>query len=392
MVEKVIPMETRLAMLLAAAQPGINVRELCREIGISKTQFYELKKRFEEEGPDGLVPRSKRPRRSPNIIAADLEDEIVRLRKELPLDNGAQTIAYHLQRSGHEVSVSTINRALKRRGMITPQPKKRPRSSFKRFEFEHPNGCWQIDATEWHLASGIGAWIMDVIDDHSRVSIAARAGTGPTTALAWEAITSGMTEFGPPALVLSDNGSSFRGRNIKGASAFEKNLGALGIRTINSRPYHPQTCGKIERSHQTLKAWLKRQPRANNVNELQRQVDIYRGFYNARPHSAIDGATPLERWAAKPRAVSEEGPVNTDPPTMVINSVFVSKLGIVPLGKLTQASVGTEWAGTRVTTIRFGTRAVILNGAEIVRSLTIDPTRRHQRSGRPTGGKKRRPM
>lgn len=186
----------------------------------------------------------------------------MRLRKELRPECGAQTIAYHLQRRGHVApSVSTIHRVLVRRGLVTPQPHKRPKIAWQRFEWPRPNDAWQIDATRWALADGQTVWIMDVLDDHSRALVSARVDTGPTANAAWDAFTAAVREWGLPAHVMNDNGSCFTGRLAKhGAADFERMLRSVGIKQICSRPGHPQTCGKLERSHQTTKAWLRIQP------------------------------------------------------------------------------------------------------------------------------------
>jgi transposase InsO family protein len=389
MVGKVLAMNTRLAMLVAAEQPGVSVSELCRTLGVSRQTFYKLRRRFAQEGPAGLEPRSRRPHRSPAATADAMEETIVRLRKELPLDNGAQTIAYHLARAGMTPpSVRTIHRVLVRRGMVTAQPEKRPRSSYRRFEFDAPNACWQIDATWWPLAGGVGSWIMDVLDDHSRVCVAARVGTGATAELAWEAFEHGARDWGLPAMVLSDNGSCFVSRKPDGVSSFTRTLDALGIRTINARPYHPQTCGKIERFHQTLKAWLHKHPLATNHRQLQAQLDEFLSFYNRqRPHRALHGLTPTDRWHAQPAA--QPGEPSPQPATVIIGSARVNANGMISLGKAHLTSVGSQWQGAELTTIRYGTTAVILNGHELVRRLTIDPTRRYQPTGRKRGGPKK---
>jgi transposase-like protein len=220
-------METRLVMLAAAELPGVAVSDLCRELGISRQTFYRLRRRVDAEGPAGLEPRSRRPRRSPGLIAPEVEDEIVRLRKTRPVDNGAQSIAYELARGGGPVlAASTVHRALRRRGLVVDTPAKRPKSSWRRFEFGAPNACWQIDATPWTLRRGRVAYVMDAIDDHSRTSVAAQAGIAPTGALAWATILAATAEWGPPARVLSDNGSCFTRRTITGAGPtdFERNL------------------------------------------------------------------------------------------------------------------------------------------------------------------------
>src|SRR4051794_1441449 len=148
MAQKVVSMETKLRAVFAAGEGGVPVSALCAELGISRQSFYKYKRRWDAHGPAGLVERSRRPRNSPRLISVELEDEIVRLRKTLPLDNGAQSIAYHLARAGWAVpDVRTIHRALVRRGMVLPQPQKRPRSAWRRFEWPRPNDAWQIDAT-----------------------------------------------------------------------------------------------------------------------------------------------------------------------------------------------------------------------------------------------------
>jgi transposase-like protein len=188
MAQKVVTMEAKLRAIFAGGVRGVRVSELCAELEISRQTFYKYRRRWETEGPVGLVERSRRPHRSPRMISAALEDEIVRLRKQLPLDNGAQSIAYHLARSDWVVpSVATIHRALVRRGLVVPQPHKRPRSSWRRFEWPCANDAWQIDATGWVLRSGREVWVMDLLDDHSRVALAARACVGPTMQAAWAA-------------------------------------------------------------------------------------------------------------------------------------------------------------------------------------------------------------
>jgi len=138
--------------------PMISVKALAAELGISRQTFYEAERRFAEEGLEGLIPRSRRRRLSPNQTPVDVEDEIVRLRKQLAddgWDNGAVTIRYWLSKDGcHTPALSTINRILTRRGLVDPQPQKRPKAADKRFQFTERNGCWQADAFEWRLADG----------------------------------------------------------------------------------------------------------------------------------------------------------------------------------------------------------------------------------------------
>ena len=376
---KTVPMDKRLLAITAAELPGVSVASLCSELGISRKTYYEWRKRHDKEGPAGLEPRSRRPLSSPGQIPPWLEQRIVRLREQLPLDNGAQAIYFQLQRGGVEPlpHVRTIHRVLVRNGLVSPQPHKRPRSSWRRFEYDAPNACWQIDATQWELRDGRTAWIMDLLDDHSRYMPAADAVAGDTVEAAWAAFCHAADEIGLPAKVLSDNGMCFTGGpNAGGAGTFTTNLAALGIVKANSRPYHPQTCGKLERAHQTLKKWLRKQPLARSRPELQRQLDAFRAYYNhERPHRALHGATPAERFHARPAARPADTPIDLPTPP----SLSIATRTVTAVGRLNTHSVsvwlGVAWAGHALTVVGYGPRVVILDGVTLVRVVTLEPGR-----------------
>lgn len=390
--------ETKLAMVLSAQQPGVRRKDLCEAAGVHRDTLNEWERRFVAEGLEGLQPRSRRPQRSPNQTPAWLEDEIVRLRKELPVENGADVIGWHLRRAGVPgvPSDRTIHRILVRRGLVESQPQKRPKSAWRRFEFDRPNECWQIDATTWPLQRGGPATIMDIVDDHSRAAMSLRAGAdGPTTALALQAIFDGGSTWGLPKLVLADNGSCFGHCPAGGANGeFEVVLAASGIRVIHARPYHPQTCGKIERFHQSLKRWLNTQPLAGTVEDLQAQLNCYAVYYNhRRRHDATGDLTPGERHHASSPAAPAINPIELPAAVqpVTIAAVGVAKNGTVSIGHRWMTSVGTEHAGRRVTVIRHGDQAVMLDGAAVLARVWLDPTRRYLPSGRPRGGPRRRP-
>jgi transposase InsO family protein len=395
MAGEALSVEKKLAMVLAAQQPGMRIKDLCAELGVHRDTLHEWRRRFAAEGLDGLMDRSRRPLRSPNQTAAELEDEVVRLRKELPLDNGAAVIGWHLRRQGRTdvPSDRTIHRILVRRGMVLAQPQKRPKGAYRRFEFARPNECWQIDATDWVLARQRRVTIMDVLDDHSRALVAIRAGAGATTELALETIFTGGRHWGLPAVVLSDNGRCFTGFEPQRASTFASVLAAAGIRTIHSRPFHPQTCGKVERFHGTLKRWLATQPLARTAGELQDQLDGFAHHYNQQRRSSAGGdLTPAERHRATAAATPAPDPIElTEPtPTITITANTVSANGAIGIAGWT-TSVGTEHAGRRLTVIRYGHHAVILDGATVVARPHLDPNRRYLPSGRPRGGPRRSP-
>lgn len=376
MTQKVIAMEAKLRAVFAGDVSGVRVSDLCAELGISRQTYYKYKRRFEAEGPAGLVERSRRPHRSPGMIPADVEDEIVRLRKTLPVDNGAQTIAYHLQRGGWETpSVAAIHRALVRRGLVTAQPHKRPRSSYHRFQWPEPNALWQIDATRWELANGQPVWIMDLLDDHSRVALAARVHDGPTAHAAWEAFCAAAQHWGLPARVLSDNGTCFTAQASSGGeAAFERDLRAAGICYIHSSPHHPQTCGKLERFHQTLKKWLATQPSASTHAELQAQIDTFLAYDNHdRPHRALAGATPLEAWRVTPPATP--GPPIPASPNASLHTVVANNL--ISWGRH-RIAVGPGLIGQHVLVIARDDDLTVLGPTGLIRRLTLDRTRNYQ--------------
>ena len=220
------------------------------------------------------------------------------------LDAGPVTIAWHLQREGLRVlSTSTIRRILHQAELITPQPRKRPRSSYIRFEADQPNEMWQSDFMHWRLADGTDVEVLNWLDDHSRYLLSATVHT-PVTGNDVVAVLLDLVEqHGPPVATLTDNGSVYTSRFTGGRNAFEYLLPLLGIRQKNGSPGHPQTQGKIERFHQTLQRWLTARPIATGSPQLQRQLDEFREHYNEhRSHRALDRRTPGEAYRATPKA------------------------------------------------------------------------------------------
>jgi transposase InsO family protein len=381
MTNKVVDMETKLRAVFAGDLEDVSVVTLCQELGISRQTFYKYQRRWREEGPAGLVERTRRPRHSPGMISAALEDEIVRLRKCLPLDSGAAVIAVHLSRGGWDTpAVSTIHRALVRRGQVVAEPDKRPHAATRRFEWAWPNEAWQIDATAWLLSGRREVWVMDLLDDHSRVALAARVCAGPTAEAAWEAFCDAVATFGLPAHVMSDNGTCFTARFHGGEAEFERDLRALGIRHIPSSPRHPQTCGKLERFHQTLKKWLRGQPLATTEAELQDQLDGFRHYYNTeRPHLALGRATPMERWLASEPV--GPGEALADPALATLTTVTAD--GKLRWGRFI-VYISRRRAGQRLLVVSRGLRLSIFDNQGLVRRFDVDPERIFQPVG-PSG-------
>lgn len=388
-------------VIVSVVVEGRSKSEVARDYKISRYWVQQLIKRYELEGEAAFVPRSRRPHSNSRSLSLDLEDQIVRLRKELSkkgLDAGAETIRTHLERAGVDrlPSVSTIWRVLTRRGFVTPQPRKRPKGAGKRFQAEQPNERWQADTTHWRLADGTGVEILNIIDDHSRLDLLSKA--RPTTTGA-EVVTGFRTAFrryGIPASVLTDNGAVFTGKPRGGGRvALEMELDLLGVRFHHSRPYHPQTCGKVERFHQTQKKWLAAQPPPATLAQLQRQLDRFRRYYNTvRPHRAVHRCTPEHAYLARPKATPTRPSI---PVHYRVRRDKTDTSGVVTLrydSQLRHVGLGREHARKRVLVLvadRY-VRAVDAETGELLRELIIDPTKDYQPLGRPPGPPKGRPL
>jgi transposase InsO family protein len=394
-------------IITAVVVEGRSKSEVARDYDVSRYWVQQLVRRYATEGEAAFQPHSRRPRHSPHAVLAAVEDEIVRLRKELSrqgLDAGADTIRTHLARRTPRSptssrrpppAVSTIWRILKRRGFVTPQPQKRPHSAWIRFEAMQPNERWQADVTHWQLADGTEVEILNILDDHSRLALAClprRTITGPDVLRAFQ---NAFTRWGIPASVLSDNGAVFTGLPRGGGRvALEIELGRLGIRFDHSRANHPQTQGKVERFQQTEKKWLAAQPPAKTITALQRQLTRFRRYYNeVRPHRALDRKTPWQAYTARPKATAT-GPY-LDPHCRVRHD-RVDKAGTVTLrhnSRLHHIGVGRLLAGTRVTLLidDLDIRIIDRHTGELLRELTLDPSRDFQPRGVPPGPPRKNP-
>ena len=373
---------------------GRSIKEVCEAHDISRSWLYELIARYRELGDDGLKARSRRPRSSPTRVASAVEDEIVALRKELTdlgVDAGAHTIAYHLQRRHRRrrrvPSVATIWRVLSRRGFVTPQPQKRPKSSWRRFQAELPNECWQADTTHWALGGGTEVEILNVIDDHSRLLVASRAFVTAKAADVVETFHHSASERGLPASMLTDNGAIFTAQPRGGTCAIELELLSLGVDYKHSRPYHPQTCGKVERFHQTLKKHLANQHPAVTLAGLQAQLDRFRTYYNTiRPHRALGRRTPAQAFAARTKATPRRAGLIV-PTEHRVRRDRIDSTGKVTLryrSRLLHLGVGRRHRGTRVLLLVADRDVRVINDdGEILAEFTIDPTKTYQTHKRP---------
>jgi transposase InsO family protein len=374
------------ATLAAGVKIG-NVSEWCRVNGVDRRTFYRHRQRTGAEG--SWQPRSRRPKTSPGATPAAIAEEIVRLRKDLAPDNGADAIIAALRpaaaaqdwagRGWRVPHRSTVNKILKRAGLVKDEPRKRPRSSFRRFAYARPRDCYQVDATEVRLAGGTPAVVFEVLDDCTRLLAACTAADAETGAAAVAAVRAAAAAAGAPGIVLCDNGSAFTGgprARGAGASAFSRAVAALGARIIHSSPYHPQTCGKVERHHQTLKRWLALQPAPATTGQLQALLDAYRAYYNTRRHHTAVNTTPQQAWDT---AASHGGPGHLPrQDDATVHALTVRRNGTIALAGL-DIYLSTSRAGTKVTAIRDHDRVTVYTPAgDPLGHIRLDHTRHYQ--------------
>ncbi|WP_433180670.1 IS481 family transposase [Actinoallomurus sp. CA-150999] len=378
-------------VITAVIVEGRSQAEVARAYGVSKGWVSKLIARYRAEGEAAFEPRSRRPKISPNAIEADTVELITRLRKELSdqgLDAGADTIAWHLAHH-HQIRVSraTISRYLTRHGLVTPAPKKRPRSSYLRFEAELPNETWQADFTHYRLADGTDTEILTWLDDHSRYALHVSAWTRVTDPIVRDTFRRAVRLHGVPASTLTDNGMVFTTRlsgGRGGRNAFEHELRRLHITQKNSTPNHPTTCGKVERFQQTMKKWLRAQPdQPTTLAQLQTLIDRFTHAYNhTRPHRSLPHrATPATVYTARPKALPA-GSRTADTHTRVRHD-RIDDSGVVTLrsgGRLHHIGIGRTHARTHVIMLIEDLHIRVVNAAtgELLRDLILDPSRDYQ--------------
>ena len=380
--------------VLKVVSKQLSVTAAAAAYGMSRQHLHRLLHRYRDGGLEALEPRSRRPRTNPGRAPDAVRARIVALRTELTgrgLDAGPVTIAWHLGREGGPTpSTSTIRRILCAAGLVTPEPRKRPRSSWIRFEAATPNELWQSDVTHWRLADGAEVEIISWLDDHSRYllgSTAFRRVGGDDVVATFS--TAGEA-YGWPAATLTDNGAVYTSRFTGGRNGFEYLLAHLGVRQKNGAPGHPQTQGKIERFHQTLKRWLERQPAARTLGELQERLDVFRLAYNEqRPHRAVGRVTPGEAYRATPRAMAAGTRAGGH---FRLRYDVADGKGTITLrraGRLHHLHIGAAHARQRVLAIvdEHEVTVVALATGEILSTHLIEPDRRYWRNQRRDPGR-----
>lgn len=388
-------------IVMAVVDGGLSVSDAARRFGVSRRWVQVLVSRYRAEGQGGLTPRSRRPHTSPGATEAATAARVLGLRDELDaagLDAGAESIRDRLAAQGLRVpSTSTIYRILRAGDRVTHQPHKRPRSSWTRFQAPAPNSCWQSDMTHWHLTHTTGVEIISWLDDHSRYLLHISCHHVVTAPVVTDTFLATARRHGLPASTLTDNGLIYTTRFAAGAGGpnhFEHVIASLGVAQKNGHPGHPQTQGKIERFHQTLKKWLTARPAAPTLAELQSLLEEFADLYNHhRPHRALGRRTPAQAYTALPK---DEPHIDLGDRHWRVRNDIVSTNGTVTLrwaGALRHLAIGRHHHGTDAVILIAGPDTIVINRTtgEIIAEHHLDPHHNYQPKKPPGPLPKERP-
>jgi putative transposase len=412
------PIDPRVRLAIAQwpeDAPRGAVSTFCAEHGISRKSFYELRKRAKTEGPAAVLePKSRRPHSSPSELTEEVKAQAVQVRAALEssgLDHGPISVHDKMHTMGLDVvpSIASLARIFREAGVARLEPKKKPRSAWRRFVYPAPNACWQLDATEYVLTGGRKCVILQLIDDHSRYAVASHVAWGETSQAAITVFDKAVAAHGVPQRLLSDNGAALNPSRRGVLGQLVVHVMALGVEPITGKPYKPTTQGKNERFHQTLFRYLDKQPLAASLAELQAQVDAFDHIYNTeRPHQGLPGrVTPQTAWQAtpkteaprptrerflRPRVIKPNAPaVPSDLPEGTIAKKLTSH-GSFYLNKV-HYTLGAEHASTQVLVLTDRDKITVVNlHGEILTELTRPaPGVTYVGNGRPRGTRPKNP-
>jgi transposase InsO family protein len=301
-------MDLREELMKLAEQPGSNFSRLCERYGVSSKTGYKWRDRYRAGGVAELADRSRRPQHSPRRSEPELEQQVLAIRDEYGW--GARKIKAVLEREGKgPVAKSTVHNILQRHERIESSPDRVP-GAYRRFERAGPNELWQMDFKgHFPLGNNERCYPLTVLDDHSRFSLCLQACRNEQRVTVQAQLEATFRRYGLPERMLMDNGAPWRSDHEHQHTRFTVWLLRLGIAVSHGRPYHPQTQGKEERFHRTLKAEVLSQRVFADWERIQTRFDEWRHCYNqVRPHEALDMAVPASRYRESPRAFPEALP------------------------------------------------------------------------------------
>lgn len=370
--------DIKIRLLVAAwpeDAPRGAVAAFCRKHKVSRSWFYKVRAQATAKGQwAALELGSTRPKTSPTAITADRVRLVLQVRAELEsagFDHGPLSVQAKLRRLGlPPPSRATLARVFNRAGVVIPEPRKRPRSAFRRFVYPAPNCCWQIDATEWTLTTGRKVVIFQLIDDHSRVAVASLVATGETSEAAIRVVELGIQRRGVPQKFLSDNGAALNPTRRGRQGQLVTYLLSLGVAPITGKPGKPTTQGKNERWHRTLHLFLNKQPPAGTIAQLQAQVDVFDEYYNTqREHQGLPpGMTPQEAWDATPTAAAPTPPEEVIIDAGTQSSQRIARTNGIVNFQHTRYQLGQHWSGHTIHILHDNTTVSFFDtqGTEIV--------------------------
>jgi len=304
-------------------QPEANVRQLCHRFGISRKTGYKWLKRYREAKESGLRDRSRRPWQSPKRSGVEVEAKVLAVRDQNPAW-GARKIRTRLEMLGSDEipAGSTIHAILRRHQRVDLRESSKHRP-FQRFEREAPNQLWQMDFKgHFALASGQRCHPLGMVDDHSRFALCLQACRNQQGETVQQQLTAAFRRYGLPEAMLMDNGSPWGSDQEHPYTPLTVWLLRLGVGVGHGRPWHPQTQGKQERFHRTLKAEVLTGPVFGDYTQVQARFDQWRQVYNhERPHQALGMAVPASRYQVSPRTFPEVLPTIEYGPGDVVRKV-----------------------------------------------------------------------
>lgn len=307
--KEVTVMSQRYEFVMLALQENTNFSELCYRFGISRKTGYKFLNRFKQQSIEGLYDRSKRPKHSPNKTVTETEELILNLRDKHPVW-GARKLKQRLQNLGYSnlPATSTITAILKRNRRISPEESLKHKA-WNRFEAERPNDLWQMDFKGYFAARDGRCHPLTVLDDHSRYALCIAACKNQRRETVTDRLKHVFRRYGLPYAMLMDNGSPWGWNAESSYTVLTVWLMRLGIKVIHSRPFHPQTLGKDERFHRTLKAEALTACIGKSFTQCQFCFDTWRTVYNnERPHEALNMQVPANCYHLSNRTFTETLP------------------------------------------------------------------------------------
>lgn len=380
--EEVSKMSLKREFAQLASQGNVKMTELCKRFNISRQTGYKWLHRYAEGRVPGLQERSRRPRACPRQSSVQLEQQVLALRGEHPCWGGRK-LRRLLEQSGTSPvpAASTITEILRRNGRLNADGAG-SLAAWQRFEHAAPNDLWQMDFKgHFPLNSGGRCHPLTVLDDHSRYSLCLQACDNERRETVERGLTTAFRRYGLPSRMLMDNGAPWGDAGDQPWTQFTVWLVRLGISVSHGRPCHPQTQGKLERWHRTLKAEVLRDRTYSSLTQAQSAFDQWREVYNTqRPHDALDLGVPSDRYRSSERAFPETLPAIEYAPDVLVRKVqsrgdvhfqgYVLRVGSAfegePIGVLGTTTTGVyevRYCHQRIGQVDL--RAVIKGGAVI---------------------------